>query len=312
MKKHTIQRYIWIIIFAALVYAVFIIISNSENTLHIIASFPLSFFMFMLLLACMNYLIRFVKWEYLLRTIDVHLPFFTSILCFFSGFSMTLTPAKSGELIKPWLLTRFGHNAGHIAPVVIIERVTDLIGMIILMLISAAFLGIGVIPAILLGIILILLLFLIQSDRCMFIMRDWIIRKTRLAKYLSLFDTLLNSTRMLTGPAPFMISVLLSCISWLFECFCLYVALTGLGLQVHLMSAVFIFASATLAGLLVMIPGGLGATEGIMTVLIAAEKIPLDGAVSATLLTRVATLWFAVGLGVIALFVFNMRYPESD
>jgi len=49
-----------------------------------------------------------------------------------------------------------------------------------------------------------------------------------------------------------------------------------------------------------------------MTVLITAEKVPLDVAVSATLLTRVATLWFAVGLGMLALFIFNLIFPETE
>ncbi|PWR71869.1 YbhN family protein [Methanospirillum stamsii] len=307
MKQNKIHQYIRIIIFAAVIYAVFIIYSNFDQTVNIISSFPLVLFVLMLLFAFVNYLIRFVKWEYLLRKIDVRIPFLTSFLCFFSGFSMTLTPAKSGELIKPYLLTRFGHDSGHTTPVVLIERLTDLFGMVILLLISAALLGIGIIPGVIMGIVLILLIVLIQNAKFVSWFRTWMSKSIRISKFLPLLDTILNSTKILSGPAPLLISVLLSCVSWFFECLCLSLALEGLGYPVNIMVSVFIFASSTLAGLLVMIPGGLGATEGLMTVLITAEKIPLDAAVSATLLTRVATLWFAVGLGMVALFVFNAK-----
>ena len=299
------------IIFAVVLYAIFIIYSSFDQTVQIISSFPFFLFIIMLFFAFVNYLVRFVKWEYLLRRIDVRIPFLTSFLCFFSGFSMTLTPAKSGELIKPWLLTRFGHDSSHIAPVVLIERMTDLFGMIFLLLVSAAFLGIGIIPGILLCITLILLVFLIQNDRFVGWLRDRILKSNHVNRFLPIFDTLMYSTRILSGTGPLLASVLLSCISWFFECLCLSLALEGLGYPVHIMVSVFVFASSTLAGLLVMIPGGLGATEGLMTVLITAEKVPLDVAVSATLLTRVATLWFAVGLGMVALFIFNFIFPEK-
>jgi len=312
MKKLTIHRYIWMIIFAVTLYAIFIIYSSFDQTVQIISSFPFVLFIIMLFFAFVNYLVRFVKWEYLLRRIDVRISFLTSFLCFFSGFSMTLTPAKSGELIKPWLLTRLGYDPGHIAPVVLIERVTDLFGMIFLLLVSAAFLGIGIVPGILLCITLILLVFLIQNDRFVGWLRDRISKSNHVSRFLPIFDTLMYSTRILSGPGSLLAGVLLSSVSWFFECLCLSLALEGLGYPVHIMVSVFVFASSTLAGLLVMIPGGLGATEGLMTVLITAEKVPLDAAVSATLLTRVATLWFAVGLGMVALFIFNFIFPETE
>lgn len=300
------------IIFAVVLYAIFIIYSSFDQTVQIISSFPFVLFILMLCFAFVNYLVRFVKWEYLLRMIDVRIPFLASFFCFFSGFSMTLTPAKSGELIKPWLLMRLGYDSTHIAPVVLIERVTDLFGMIFLLLVSAAFLGIGIVPGILLCIILIFLIFIIQNDRFVVWLREWISKSHQVNRFLPIFDKLMYSTRILSGPGPLLVSVLLSCVSWFFECLCLSIALEGLGNPVNIMVSVFVFASSTLVGLLVMIPGGLGATEGLMTVLITAEKVPLDVAVSATLLTRVATLWFAVGLGMLALFIFNFIFPEKE
>jgi uncharacterized protein (TIRG00374 family) len=50
-------------------------------------------------------------------------------------------------------------------------------------------------------------------------------------------------------------------------------------------------------------PGGLGGSEASMIVLLRISGVPLPLAVSATLLIRLATLWFAVLLGILALLV---------
>jgi uncharacterized protein (TIRG00374 family) len=64
-----------------------------------------------------------------------------------------------------------------------------------------------------------------------------------------------------------------------------------------------IYAATTIAGALSFLPGGLGVTEGAMTLLLVQATHGVDSptAAAATILTRLATLWFAVGLGVIAL-----------
>jgi uncharacterized protein (TIRG00374 family) len=64
-----------------------------------------------------------------------------------------------------------------------------------------------------------------------------------------------------------------------------------------------IYAGTTIAGALSFLPGGLGITEGAMAVWLVRGAAGLDrsSAVDAALLTRLATLWFAVGLGLICL-----------
>lgn len=49
---------------------------------------------------------------------------------------MTLAPGKGGELIKPYLLKGHGCDMGRTTPVVLAERLTDLVGMVVLVLIG--------------------------------------------------------------------------------------------------------------------------------------------------------------------------------
>jgi uncharacterized protein (TIRG00374 family) len=75
------------------------------------------------------------------------------------------------------------------------------------------------------------------------------------------------------------------------------VVFKGLGVEISLVKAVFIYAFSTLAGALSMLPGGIGATEGSMTSLLLLIQIPKALATTATIIIRVCTVWFAVLLG---------------
>ena len=60
-----------------------------------------------------------------------------------------------------------------------------------------------------------------------------------------------------------------------------------------------------------MLPGGLGVTEASLTGLMVLMKIPKDVSVASTFIIRVATLWFAVLIGVIAVY-FYQKYSHKD
>ena len=72
-----------------------------------------------------------------------------------------------------------------------------------------------------------------------------------------------------------------------------------------ILKATFIYAFSTIIGAVSMLPGGLGTTEGSLTGLSILTGVPRDIAVASTFIIRVATLWFAVIVGVIITFAFQ-------
>jgi uncharacterized protein (TIRG00374 family) len=73
------------------------------------------------------------------------------------------------------------------------------------------------------------------------------------------------------------------------------------------LSALGIYALAVLAGSAAFfLPAGLGGMELVMTTLLVAQGAPLRVAVVATLLCRIATLWFAVLIGMAAALTVEM------
>ncbi|HEY2735163.1 MAG TPA: lysylphosphatidylglycerol synthase domain-containing protein, partial [Polyangiales bacterium] len=84
-------------------------------------------------LAAGNYGLRICRWQYYLRCIDVTVPLFESSIVFLSGFVMSVTPGKVGEVFKSLLLYESrGVSMIRTAPIVIAERLTDLIALVLL------------------------------------------------------------------------------------------------------------------------------------------------------------------------------------
>jgi uncharacterized membrane protein YbhN (UPF0104 family) len=72
---------------------------------------------------------------------------------------------------------------------------------------------------------------------------------------------------------------------------------------------VFFYETASLAGALIPVPGGLGVVEGmIREQLVVLAKVPEAIATSSMLLVRLATLWWAVLVGFVALAVLRRRH----
>jgi uncharacterized protein (TIRG00374 family) len=106
---------------------------------------------------------------------------------------------------------------------------------------------------------------------------------------------------ILFRPIPTLLAVGLGTVSWLGEGIGFYFILKGLGLvdsSKLLVTAVFVLSFSTVVGAVSALPGGLGAAEvsiaGMLTLLMQIEPAI---ATTATLLIRLATLWFGVLLG---------------
>jgi uncharacterized protein (TIRG00374 family) len=101
-------------------------------------------------------------------------------------------------------------------------------------------------------------------------------------------------------------------VAWGAEGVALYVLLVGFGQSVPLPLAVFFYATATLAGALVPIPGGLGLVEGMLREsLLRLGGVEQGAATASMILVRLATLWWAVVVGFIALFLLRLRFPAA-
>src|SRR5581483_6439791 len=99
-----------------------------------LGEFRWQFLPLILALTSLNYVLRFFKWQFYLRTIGVRdFPAGDSALTYYSGLGMVVTPGKVGEWLKCYLLRELqGTPFSRSAPIVIAERLTDMLGLVIL------------------------------------------------------------------------------------------------------------------------------------------------------------------------------------
>jgi uncharacterized protein (TIRG00374 family) len=107
-----------------------------------------------------------------------------------------------------------------------------------------------------------------------------------------------------------LIGTAVAVVAWGLECAALHIILLGLGGDLLTWYAsTFAYSASTIAGAVAMMPGGLGVTEASMTGLLQAlgdDRMTPAVATAATILVRIATLWYAVAIGVAALGLFRL------
>lgn len=256
-------------------------------------------------LALANYALRFVRWTLLLRSRGIAVPTRDSAIVFVAGFGLAITPGKVGELVKSYLLRSIhGVPVARSAPVVIAERVADLLALIVLSVIGVALYGVAVeivvAASAVVGLGLVVLAWPALARR----VGELVTRPRPLRRFRDRVAELVEGLTALSRPGALAWSTALSTAAWLCECvgFALIVDAFP-GADVPFGMAMLIYAATTVAGALSFLPGGLGVTEASMTLLLVQGSHGVDAATAAaaTILTRLATLWFAVGLGVVAL-----------
>jgi uncharacterized membrane protein YbhN (UPF0104 family) len=252
-------------------------------------SFRWELFPLALALTALNYLIRFFRWQRYLERLAIEVPPGHSFAIFVAGLTMTITPAKLGELLKCGLLRRsFAVPVRRSAPVVLAERVTDATGVVVLAVAGGA--GTRSWP--------LMLLALVAVAGVVALVRSPVLERFAGLGEASVAARALLGTRLLAG------MTLLSAVSWLCECLAAYVCVRGLRLDLSLSDTIVVFSLGSLAGALSFLPGGLGVAETSMTGLIRVlGDVPKAAAAAATVLIRLATLWFAVALGLVGLAV---------
>jgi uncharacterized protein (TIRG00374 family) len=103
--------------------------------------------------------------------------------------------------------------------------------------------------------------------------------------------------------------IALGVVAWGAEGVAFYYIMQVLGNDLTLSTALFIYAFSILVGALSFLPGGLGGAEITMVTLLMLNNVAQPQAVAATVLIRVATLWFAVALGIFALTLPERKLP---
>lgn len=260
----------------------------------------------LLALSLLNYLLRFARWQIYLARLGHPVPWRPSLAIYFSGFALTTTPGKMGELMRGVLLKPHGVPLTESAAAFFAERAADL--LVILLLSGAVF---WLYPN---GTPLVLGLFAFVAGTIALVQfPQWILaierraeaRSSRLAHAVARLCALVLGFRRCFHWTTLSTAVVIGVIAWGAEALAFHWLLAALGHPLHWSLSVFIYSFSMLIGGVSFLPGGLGGSEAVMVALLIANGLPEPAAVTATLICRLATLWFAVALG--AVFLARQR-----
>jgi uncharacterized protein (TIRG00374 family) len=251
-----------------------------------------------LLMSSINYGLRFLRWQGYLSALGHTMPWKPSLRIYLAGFALTTTPGKAGEAVRGLLLKSWGIPYPKSFAALLSERLSDVFGVVLLTLFGLTLYP-DARPMIAASAALVAAGFTVLSQHSL---AERLTRKApehwgKLARLLRHLSHLLSETqrchqfRMLISATAF------SVLAWGAEALAFYWILNWMGADIPLAFAVFIYTLSMLAGAISFMPGGLGGAEAVMVALLIWKGMPDADAIAATVLIRLATLWYAVGIG---------------
>ena len=279
-----------------------IIFSDITLLIEHFQNFELSFIFLILPLAFCSFFIRGLRWNMLLQSIDINIPLKQSILIYFAGMGMGVTPGKIGEIVKSHILKKdFSKPISKTGPIVLVERYYDLVGVILISTIGIWFVNIDKIIIIFALILAISILVLSQRKKIV----ESVLKKTSkipfVKKYTENIIQSYGTIQILLRPKIYAKGIVYSVSSWGIESLAVYLTFQGFGIDLSFPLIALIFIMSTIVGAISFVPGGIGVTEGGMIGFLLLYDIDYTTAFASVLAVRIFTLWFSVIIGLIAL-----------
>jgi len=246
----------------------------------------------------------------LLKQIDVEISITNSFFLYLAGLSMLITPGGSGLLIKShFLKKKFDTPISKTAPIIITERLFDLFGIIIFLIFTLTFFHSQE------------FLVLVTVSLTLFLMAMLIFKIEKFSKIFFFFAKKLKLEKQgISNQLEFNISfqriftkkllVLLgaSFTSMIFiDAFVIYLGFLTFNIDFGYVESSQIYYISILLGILSLLPGGVGVTEGGMIGLITQKEIDMGTATAIVIFIRLFTLWIFTFVGLCLSVLINQK-----
>ncbi|MCY3991461.1 MAG: lysylphosphatidylglycerol synthase transmembrane domain-containing protein [Caldilineaceae bacterium] len=307
-RKRLGVQFLWSLVLALLVYIGLIVYGDWRQLSALLAEFPWRWLPPTLGLTLVNFGVRLLKWHWYLRLIRTPISFGQSARIYGISFLMMMTPGKVGEFVRAFMVRNVsGAPFSVVAPVVLAERMTDGLAMILLAGLGLLAIDDGRIRMAALAALLIIAGIIIANQVRPLAL--WCLalghRLPLVNRFADKLSAFYESSYFLLQPKYLITSVLIGVVSWASQGIGFYLVLLGFGAEAgvgSLLTAVSAFNMSTVVGAVVATPGGLGGVESSLAALsIQLLDMSRPAAAAAALVIRFATLWFGVAIGLVCL-----------
>ena len=228
------------------------------------------------LVTIVNVSLRWVRWHFLVRSVDIRLKAKDSLLIYLVTLPAILTPFYIGELLRVGLVGRTHPlRRTDIVYIWLLERLTDLLALSLFAVLAGRFHVYAAIVVMVWVVALVAIRLRFQAKR----FRRW--------------------------PSAFHVAVALgfSALAWSLVGVALAGTLYVMRSPLPFVEALGAFGYATVLGGVTGIPVGIGVAGSLLVRELAAGTVPLSAAILSTVVFRLGTVWFVVAVGSITLLL---------
>jgi len=297
------NRLILTLIAAVGIYAIFLFVSDYNIISEKISNFKINYLPLILLLVSASWIPSIIKWHFLLKNCEIDIPLTKSISVFLLGIAFEITPGHIGVLMKSQILkTSFNIPRTKTAPIVLVEKVYDLIGAILVSIIGIIIVGIYPYLIIIAILVLAIIFFFMYYKPASEIFFKQITKTKFFSKYIENISESYKIVQKSTNVKVAIICILLAVTYWFIISAAAYYTLIAFDINIiDYFTVLAIYVTSILLGAISFIPAGIGITEGTIAGLLTLEGIDVSTALILSVMIRVLTLWYSVCVGFISL-----------
>ncbi len=264
-------------------------------------------------LALFSYGLRYARWYCLLRWSGSPVPLLDGWWAYLSGFALTATPGKIGELLRIRYFDRLGVGADRVISAFVFERALDLVVVILLAAVFIADMSMFWLALSFVSLCLATVVVAGLYPENLKRLSDFCLEKqwSKFSKLFSFLAQVLVGCRCWIKPGPIFVSLVLGAVAWSVTALAFVYLLDSLNIEIPWPAAFSTYPMAMLAGAASMLPGGVGTTEAAIIIQLKWHGVTTATALWVAVVIRLGTMWFSVFCGFFAVLVQEIQFARK-
>jgi uncharacterized protein (TIRG00374 family) len=298
---------------SVIVFIAVALFGGITKVLSIIASADVYLYAVAFALVLGGMLVRFGRWSYCLKTLKLKIPFKKSFAAYMSLYSMDITPGRVGRIVAGYTINRVAHSKFmKVAPIITIDLFCDFVGFAVLALITSFYFHLYFWYVVLFVFLLSITFVFLLHEGAYNLMNKSKFIKNLLKKFAPHISDYYGSQNALNTKKVYVTSLFYTIPAELLDSLALYFSAIAIGIKATAIPSVFIYSVSQIFGMVSTLPGSIGVADATMLGLLSSSfNLSTALASAATIMTRFATLWFSVIVGMI-FFIYTLRYWNDE
>ncbi|MBC8250635.1 MAG: flippase-like domain-containing protein [Candidatus Nitrosopelagicus sp.] len=297
------NKFVLILVASVIIYAIFLFMSDFTIFLENISNFKIEYLPLILSLVTISWIPLFFKWHMLLKNSKLDVPIKKSLLVFLAGSAFEITPGQVGALMKSQILkTSSNIPRTKTIPVIMVEKVYDMISAICASIIGIIILELDPILIFVAIVSLTIIFFFMYYKPATEKFFNRLVKLKFFSKHIENISEFHKIVKEATSLKISILSITLGILYWFIIGAATYVILLSFDIDVlNYLQIVSIYTTSILLGAISFVPAGIGITEVSITGLFAINGINISTALMLSVMIRILTLWYSVIIGFVSL-----------